>query len=346
MALLKGVGEFFGLDIGTSAVKVVQLSPAGGKWGLKYYGYASVDPKVAASDSDSARHQLGEIIMTVVGQSGIKTKNVAINLSSNKTFVTVIDMPITNDDELKSSVKYQLDQYIPMPMDEAKVDWALLGTSLHDPSQQEILVASTANAYAEERLELVESLGFDVIAAEPDSLAMVRSTAISNYGQAQVIVEIGDQNTNVAVVYGDAPRLVRSIPNALNTLVQAVVKNLNIQEEQARQFILKFGLMPDKLEGQIAGALDVTLDGIISEVAKSVKFFQTRYPSLPVGTVVLGGYASVIPQLDSYVASKIGIQAAASNPWQNVSVPANDQQLMSISSEFSVAVGLAQRSNS
>jgi len=346
MAIIKGVGDFFGLDIGTTAVRVVQLSPAGGgKWSLRHYGYAPIDIKTATADSAEAKHRLGEVIMTVVGQSGIKTKNVALGLSASKTFTTVVDMPTLSEAELKSTIKYRLDQFIPMSLDDAKVDWALLGPSLHDPSQQEVLLASTAVSYAEERLELVEGLGFDVIAAEPDPLAMIRSVATPGYKDAQVLVDIGEQSINVAIVYGGVPRLVRTIPNGIETLVHAAVQNLNIQEEQARQFILKFGLAADKLEGQVVQALESTLDGLTSELAKSIKFFQTRYPTLNVASVLLAGYASTVPQLDQYLANKVGIQTAIGNPWQNVSMPSQDQNLAAVAAEFSVAVGLAQRGN-
>ena len=346
MAILKGVGDFFGLEISSAAVRAVQLAPTGqGRWTLRHYGYAPIDIKTATADSTESRHKLGEVIMTVVGQSGIKTKNVAINMPSNKSFITVVDVQATNEAELKGTIKYQLDQFIPMSADEAKVDWSLLGQSLHDPSQQEVLIASTTNAYAEERLEMIEGLGFEVVAAEPDAIAMIRSVRNPGAKDAQVIVDIGEQSINVAMTYGDMPRLVRTIPNGLSTLVHAAVQNLSIQEDQARQFILKFGLAPDKLEGQVVRALDSTLDGYISEVSKSIKFFQTRYPSLAVGSVLLSGYAASIPQLDQYFANKLGIQAMVANPWQAVSVPSNDPQFAAVASEFAVAVGLAQRSN-
>lgn len=343
MAIIKGVGEFFGLDIGTTAVRAVQLAQNGsGGWTLRHYGYATIDLKTATADSAEARHRLGEVIMTVVGQSGIRTKNVAIGLPSSKTFVTVVDMPSASQEELKSTLKYQMDQYIPMDVDEAKVDWALLGQSLHDPSQQEVLIASTPNSYAEERLELIESLGFDVIAAEPESLAMIRSVLPPNTTDAKVIVDIGEQSINVAITYGDVPRLVRTIPNGLETLVNAATNNLNIKQDQARQFILKFGLAPDKLEGQIVHALTNTLDGIASELSKSIKFFQNRYPSLKISSVLLVGYASMVPQLNQYLSDKLGIQTVVASPWQRVATP-NDQQFAAVSAEFAVAVGLAQR---
>lgn len=346
MAIIKGVGDFFGLDIGTTAVRAVQLTPTGqDQWALKYYGYAPLDIKTATGDSAEAKRRLGEVIMTVVGQSGIKTKNVAIGLPSSKTFVTVVDMPALSEAELKGTIKYQIDQYIPMSLNDAKVDWAVLGQSLHDPSQQEVLLASTQIAYSEERLEFIENLGFDVIAAEPDPIAMIRSVLPAGARDGQVIIDIGESSTNVAIAYGDVPRLVRTIPNGLSTLVRAAVQNLSIQDDQARQFILKFGLSKDKLEGQVARALEATLDGFVSEVTKSVKFFETRYPSTPVGAILLSGYAATVPGLGEYMAEKTHIQTSVANPWARVTIPANDQKLASISAEFTTAVGLAQRRN-
>jgi type IV pilus assembly protein PilM len=346
MAIIKGVGDFFALDIGMTAVRVVQLSNTGvDKWTLRHYGYAPIDIKTATGDSAEARHRLGEVIMTVVGQSGIKTKNVAIGLPSSKTFVTVVDMPMLSEVELKGTIKYQIDQYIPMSLDDAKVDWAILGQSLHDPSQQEVLLASTAASYSEERLEFVESLGFEVIAAEPDPLAMIRSLLPPGAKDAQVIIDIGEASTNVAVTFADMPRLVRTIPNGLSTLVRAAVQNLSIEEDQARQFILKFGLAQDKLEGQVARALESTLEGFVSEVTKSIKFFQTRYPSVAIGGVLLTGYASTVPGLGEYISAKTALNAVVADPWRKVSIPSGDQKLLSISSEFATVVGLAERSN-
>ena len=346
MAIIKGVGDFFGLDIGTTAIRVVQLMPTGpDKWALKHYGYAPIDVKTATADSAEAKRRLGEVIMTVVGQSGIKTKNVAIGLPSNKTFITVVDMPMLSEAELKGTIKYQIDQYIPMSMDDAKVDWVALGQSLHDPSQQEVLLASTASSYSEERLDLVEGLGFDVIAAEPDPIAMIRSLLPAGTRDAQVIIDIGDSSTNVAITYGDVPRLVRTIPNGLSTLVRTAVQNLSIEDEQARQFILKFGLTPDKLEGQVARALESTLDGFASEVTKSIKFFQTRYPSVQIGGILLSGYASTVPGLGQYLGEATKMSTTVANPWQKVSTPAGDQKLAEVTAEFAIAVGLAQRGN-
>jgi type IV pilus assembly protein PilM len=347
MALLKGLGDFFALDIGTNAVRVVQLSPSGSDgWTLQHYGYAPVDEKITSSDSAEGMRRLGEVIMTAVGQSGIKKKNVAIGLPSSKTFTTVIDVPIMSAAELKSTIKYQTDQYIPMPMDEAKVDWALLGQSLHDPKQQEVLLASTANAYAEERLEFIEGLGFNVIAAEPDPIAMVRSLLPDGIQDARLIIDMGERATDLAITFGDSPRLVRNIPTGLRSLVKTAAQNLNVQDDQARQFILKFGLAPDRLEGQVYRAVENTLDNFATELVKSIKFFQTRYPNTPVGGILLSGFSAIIPQFGEYITAKTGVASSIANPWQKVRVAQSDQQqLGSVASEFATVIGLAQRRN-
>lgn len=342
---IHGVGDFFALDIGTNAVRVVQLSPSGAdSWNLVHFGYAPLDEKISMAASQEARQRLGEVIMTAVGQSGIKTKNVVLGLSSSKTFNTVIEVPVMPENELRNTIKYQVDQYIPMAVNEAKVDWALLGTSLHDPKMQEVLIASTANSYAEERLEFIESLGLNVIAAEPDPLAMIRSLLPPNVPDARLIINVGEQSTDLAITFGDTPRLIRTIPTGLQTLVKAAVQNLNVQEDQARQFILKFGLAPDRLEGQVFRAVESTLDNFITELTKSIKFFQTRYPNTPVGSIMLSGFASVIPGFGEYVSSKTGTPTAMANPWQQVRVSQEDQQkLLSVATEFATVIGLAQR---
>jgi len=342
-----GVGDYFALDIGTNAVRVVQLSSAGpDAWNLVHFGYAPLDEKTSSSSSPEALRKLGEVIMTAVGQSGIKTKNVIIGLPSNKTFTTVIEMPIMPENELRNTIKYQVDQFIPMAVTEAKVDWAVLGTSLHDQKMQEILIASTSNAFAEERLEFIENLGLNVIGAEPTQLAMVRSLLPSGILDARLIIDVGEQSTDLAITFGDNPRLVRTVPTGVQSLIKAAVQNLNVQEDQARQFILKFGLAPDRLEGQVYRAIEGTLENFATELTKSIKFFQTRYPNTPVGGILLAGYGSVVPGFGEYVSSKTGVPSSMANPWQKVRVTqADQQQLTTVASEFAAAIGLAQRVN-
>lgn len=340
------VGDFFALDIGTTAIRIVQLARSGDVWNLVKYATVPIDMRIANSDAPEDQKKLAEVITAAIGQSGVRSRNVVIGIPSSRMFATVIELPDMPHGELASTIKYQAEQYIPMSLDEAKIDWALIGKSPKDATKNEVLLASVANSFSEQRLDLIEGLGLNVLAIEPDSLALCRSLLPAGIQDGRLIIDFGDFASDVVMTLGDGPRLIRSIPTGFQTLVKAAAQNLNIQEQQATQFILKFGLQPDKLEGQILRSLESTMDQYTAELTKSVKFFQTKYPSTPVGGILLSGYAATIPGFSAYVTEKVGIPAQSATPWQRVRVASSDQaSLQPISAQLAVAVGLAQREN-
>lgn len=345
MKLIKGMGDYFSLDIGTQSIRVVQLGAIGeNRWKMEHVGYSALDAQIIASDSPEGRKKLTSAIMATVAQAGIRTKNVVVGLPSSKTFTTVIEVPMMSDAELKSTLKYQADQYIPMPLDDAKVDWAKLGPSPRDAKKQEVLLASTAQTYVEGLVEMIDSAGFNVIAAEPDPIAIIRSLLPAKAEGSHVMLDVGEQSTDIAVTVGGRPVLVRTLPMGLKTMVGAIVQNLNIKEEQASQFILKFGLAQDRLEGQVYRAVENTLDNFASEIAKSIKFFQNKYTTETSIEVHLSGYAGVIPQFKEFIATKTTLPTDIVSPWRNVDMSEADRQkIHSTEYEFATAVGLAQR---
>lgn len=344
MKLFSAVGDYFALDIGTTAVRVVQLSGHGGNWTLQQYGMVPVDIKVSTSDAPEDRRKLNEVITTAIGQSGITTHNVIVGIPSNKIFATVIELPNMPASELATTIKYQAEQYIPMNVADAKYDWGILGKSPKDPNKNEILLASVSNKFVETRLDQLEAMGLNVLAIEPDSIALTRSLLPGNISDARVIMEVGDFATDIVVAYGDAPRLVRSIPTGFQTLVKAVSQNLNVDMAQAGQFLAKFGAQKDKLEGRIYRSIESNLEQFATEAVKSLKFFQTKYPDVPIGSMILSNYGSTVPGLIEYLSAQLGLRAEHGNPWQRVNISSQDQQkLQQFSAQFSVAIGLAQR---
>ena len=118
MKLIKPVGDFFALDIGTTAIRIVQLSKSGDAWNLTRYASVPVDIRISNSDSPDDQKKLGELITTAIGQSGVRTKDVVLGIPSSRMFATVIELPDMSHQELESTIKYQADQYVPMSRDE------------------------------------------------------------------------------------------------------------------------------------------------------------------------------------------------------------------------------------
>jgi type IV pilus assembly protein PilM len=347
MSLLHGVGDFFALDIGTNSIRLIQLSgDAERGWALEKYAYVPIDPKIALDNSTVGKRKLAETILGAKEQAGITTKNVALGLPARKTYTSIIEVPNAPKSEVGKTLKYEADQYILMAVEEAKVDFAVLGVSPNDPMKAEILISSTAKEYAEERMEEVESLGLNVIAQEPEPIAMTRALAPVGMTDGRMLIDLGEKSTDLVVIYQGAPRLVRSIPGGLSHFVETVADTLNVRQDQARQFILKFGLAQDKLEGQVFKALDSSLETFAMELTKSVRFFQTKYVGAQVGGIILSGFAGVIPFIAEYMEVKTNIPTIQGNPWQYVRVTSEQQQaLLPVASEFAVAIGLAERSN-
>lgn len=340
---LLGTSDFFALDIGTTAVRAVQLR-GGSQKSLAKYGSMPVDIKISQSDSAEDKRKLGDAVSKLLSQAKISTKDVVVGIPSNRMFATVVDFPKLSNSELKKTIEYQADTHVPMSKEEAKIDWAILGDSPSGADKTEVLIASVSNKYAEGRLEMLESLGLNVVAIEPDALALSRSLLKHDLQGANLILDIGAQATDLVVVLNQSPRLIRSIPTGGEAFVKAAVQNLNIDEKQATQFVYKFGLNADKMEGQVARAIESTVDSIVTEVQKSIKFFTTRYAGVNIEKIVVSGGASTLPGFPLHVANKLGVQVEIGNAWQNVSYPqSKHNDLIALSNHFAVAVGLAER---
>ncbi len=344
MSLLTGVGDFFGLDIGTSAVRLVQLHGTGPIKSLVKFAEVPISDQLVLSDAKADHQKLAQVIHDMLSKAQIATKNVAVNIPSQKVFTAVVDLDHLAPAELSKSIRFQADSLIPTPLAESKIDWALLGDSPKDKTKVEVLLTSVSNSFVEARLDMLESIGLNIIAFEPDNLAIVRALVPGENTGTQMIVDIGALNTDMVIALNGAPRLTRSIPSGTRAFVNAAVQNLNIEAAQAEQFVFKFGLGKDKLEGQIYQAIIGTVDILISEVDKSIKFFTTRYPEAKIDRIIVTGGASTLPEFPNYLANKSGLSVEIGNSWRNVAFSADRQnELLSVSNHFAVAAGLAER---
>ncbi len=347
MDLLHGVGDFFSLDIGTNSMRIVQLvGNVRNGWSLSKYAYIPIDPRLVLDSSELGRKRFGEAIMGAVNQAGVKTKNVAVGIPANKTFTSIVETDTLPEKELVKAFKYEIDKYVPMAINDAKADYIVLGASPNDPNKTEILVSSVSKEYAETMMETIERTGLNIIAMEPEPLAMARSLAIPGAVDAEMIVDFGEKSTDLVIVFKGQPRLVRSIPGGFGMITKILANGLDVREDQARQFILKFGLARDKVEGQVFNVLSSSLDTYASELTKSVRFFQTKYLNGKVDNIILTGYAVMIPLFAEYIEASTGIPTIKGNPWQSVrTTPEQQTALSSVASEFAVAIGLSERTN-
>lgn len=344
MSMLSGVSEFFGLDIGSTAIRLVELRGSGPQKTLVKYAYVPIDAKLAMSDSKADQQRLAAAISDLVAQSRVATRNVAVGLPSLRVFTTVADIDKVPANEMGKAIHYQADSLIPTPVEESKIDWALLGDSPKEPNKSEILLSSVPTNFIEQRLDMLEEIGLNVIAFEPDNLALTRALVPADVIAPQVIIDIGRKNTDIVITMAGAPRLTRAIPTGSEAIIRAASQNLSIDEKQAEQFVFKFGVSKDKLEGQVYQAIIGTIETITGEIDKSIKFFQSRYLDNKLDRLIVTGGASFIPELPLFIANKFALNVEIGNAWRNVAYASERQnEMAALSNQFGVAAGLAER---
>ena len=344
MSILSGVSDFFGLDIGTSALRVVLLNGTGPIKTLGTYASVPVDPKIAMSDAKADQLKLMQTLKDLLAEAHITTPNVAVGIPSQRVFTTVVDIDRLSPAELAKTIRYQADALIPTPLAESKLDWAQIGDSPADKAKVEVLLSSVANDFIENRLDLLESIGLRVIAFEPENLALARAIVTPDATLPQMVLDIGSKTTDLVIVMNGGPRLTRSIPTGSDAIIKSAMQNLSIDQKQAEQFVFKFGLSKDKLEGQIYHAIIGTVDILTTEIEKSIKFFQTRYTGQKLDRITVTGGASALSEFPLHIANKFGVNVEIGNAWRNISFPAERQnELLAISNHFGVAAGLAER---
>lgn len=344
MSLVSGVSDFFGLDIGTTAVRLVQLKGNTPLKALAKYAFIPVDGKLTMSDSKADQQKVAQTIRDLIAEAHVTTPNVAVGLPSQKVFTTVVDIERLSPAELAKTIQYQADSLIPTPLSESKIDWGLLGDSPKDKTKVEILLSSVTNEFVESRLDMLESIGLNVIAFEPDNLALARALISAEATLPQMVLDIGNKSTDLVIALNGAPRLTRAIPTGSDAIIRSAMQNLSVEASQAEQFVFKFGLSKDKLEGQIYQAIIGTVDLLVSEIDKSIKFFQSRYGDTKLDRIIVTGGASSLPEFPVYIANKFGINVEIGSAWRNISFPAERQnELLAVSNHFGVAAGLAER---
>lgn len=344
MSLLSGVSDFFGLDLGTTAVRIVQLKGHGPNKQLLHYAAAPIESTVAVSDANADQQKVIQTVRNLIASSQISTRNVAVGIPSHKVFTTVVDIDRLSPGELAKTIQLQADSLIPTPLAESKLDWAVIGDSPKDKTKQEVLLTSVTNDFIEKQLDVLESIGLNVIAFEPDNLALARALVAPEITTPQVVLDVGHKTTDLVITMNGAPRLTRSIPTGTEAILRSATQNLSIDQKQAEQFVFKFGLSQNKLEGQIYQSIIGTVDIIVNEIDKSLKFFRARYVGATLDRIVVTGTAATMPEFPLYIANKTGLKVEIGNAWRNVAYPKSQQnELLATSSSFSVAAGLAER---
>ncbi len=333
-----------GIDIGSKTIKIVELVPAGNVWKLNgsgVIGYQGVPPDQAKDERDLA--SIAQVIKKLHTEARISSKDVSISLPEPLVFTRTIKFPPLTDQEIASAVKWEAEQYVPIPINEAIVQHQIIERRQNiTPPEVLVLLVAAPRKLVETYVKAVQLAGLNVVGVETELMSLTRGLAPIN--QTVLIADFGAKSTDIAIAKNGQLSFSRSIPTAGEAFTRAVAQTLGIELQQAEEYKRTYGLEGAQLEGKIKGALDPVFNIVIDEIKKAIHFYQSEEKGDMPKTIILSGGTSGMPQALPLISKAIGIEVIIGNPFSRISV---DQQALKTIAPYaplySIAVGLALR---
>lgn len=336
---------FFGLDIGTSSIKVVQLVKDGKLNKLAAIGSATTPLRGLASESELDHRTMAEIIKKLVQDSKITSDSVVTALPEAQVFTRVIEMPALSDQEVASAIKWEAEQYIPLPLSEVTLDYQIL----HMPKEKtpeakmDVLLVASPTILINKYLRVLEMAELSPLALETEIIAISR-TLVGNVSNSPttILINIGASTTDIAIVQEGLIIFTRSIATGGTALTRAIATELGLEMTQAEEYKKSYGLDKSRLQGKIVLALKPIFDVIVNEIKRALNFYSSRWPSMPIKRVVLTGGTARLPGIVIYLAESLGLEVQICDPWFSIT---KDERIAQILTEeaptYAAAVGLA-----
>lgn len=334
-----------GLDIGSHSIKLIEMTKDGDKAILHAAGTIATPPKSLVSNLTADHEALANAIKVLVKQTGCRSRDSHIALPESQVFTRVIEVPHLSERELASAIRWEAEQYIPLPLEQVNIDFSILRDIKETGTQNmEVLLVASPKILIEKYLSILELSGLNPVGAETEIIASSRALCRSASTVRNVmIVSLGAQTTDLAILRTGVLAFTRSISAGGEALSRALVQGLDFNLLQAEEFKKTYGVEKDKLEGKIVSAVKPIMDTIVSEVKRAMAYFQEKHQEEQVETILLSGGTAKLPGMVTYFAEAIGTEVQIGNPWLGIQREPRFAVLDNEGPTFTVAVGLALR---
>jgi type IV pilus assembly protein PilM len=339
-----------GLDIGSSAVKAVELKPVGKSFRVAAFATEPLPPDSIVDGAIIDSGAVADAIRRLFEVNGIKTKDVAASLSGNAVIVKKINLPVMTEAELSESIYWEAEQYIPFDIQDVNLDYQILdaGTDANSKGTMEVLLVAAKKEKIADYTGVIAQAGRVPIVVDVDAFALQNAYEV-NYsaaaGEVVVLLNAGASAINVNVVSGGLSLFTRDISMGGNAYTDAVQKELGLAFEAAEQ--AKRG---EPTEGatfeEVRPVLHAMTENVLLEIQKTFDFFKATAASERIDRILLSGGGSLVDGFAEALEERFGTPVERFDPFKNVTFDAQKLGVLdpdAISPTAAVAVGLALR---
>ena len=339
-----------GLDIGSSAVKAVELRAAGKVYKVAAFGSEPIPPDSIVDGAIIDGAAVADAIRRLFDSRGIKTKDVAASLSGNAVIVKKITLPVMTEAELAESIYWEAEQYIPFDIQDVNLDYQILdaGDGPGGKGTMDVLLVAAKKEKIADYTGVIAQAGRTAVVVDVDAFALQNAYEV-NYGidpgAVVVLLNAGASATNINILQGDQSVFTRDISIGGNAYTEALQKELNLPFDQADQ--LKRGQHADGVTFEDARpVLRAVSENVMLEIQKTFDFFKATAASDRIDRIVVSGGASRAEGFSDMLAERFEAPVEPFDPFKRVGFDTKKFQVDSaaaIAPTAAVAVGLALR---
>ena len=339
-----------GVDIGSSAVKAVEMK-VGGKGGEEFQllniGLEPLPPEAIVDGAIMDSGAVIDAITNLFQDNRIKTMDVATGVSGNAVIVKKISLPQMSDEELAESIHWEAEQYIPFDIQDVSLDYEVVEGGGSGGNMDVLLVAVKKDKISEYTSAITQA-GRNPLVVDVDVFALqncYEANYVPDPGRVVALLNIGASIMNINVVRSGSSIFNRDIAVGGNQFTDAIQKELNLSFEQAEA--LKRG---ESVEGaspdSLHPILQVVSENIAAEIQRTFDFFRATSQEDRVDQIYLSGGTAKVHGLRDLLASRLDAPVELLNPFLNVRYSEKDFDpafLDEIAPSAAIAVGLAVR---
>lgn len=347
-----GRRSYIGVDIGTTSIKIVELTEAGGKPTLKNYGVLEsyghlerLNNAIQTSTLKMLDRETGELLNTLLKHLKISTTDAVASLPSFSAFTALLDVPAMTPQETAQAMQYQARAFVPLPISEVSIDWLPVGEYEDNKGvkHQQIFLISVPNEQIRKYQRIFKAAGLTLKALEIECLSLARILTTGD-PTSTLIVDIGSCSTAVAVAEKGMLKYNVQTDWAGGSLTRTIASGLGINVRRAEELKKQKGLLGTGGEYDISTLMMPLLDAILSEVKRVKDNYEKNYRGKVERIILSGGGANLLG-IEKYVADQFGLPTVKADPFSSKIVypPEVKPLVKEIGPPFAVALGLGIR---
>ncbi len=338
-----------GLDIGSSAIKLVELKQRKGEFSLQRVGIETLSPEAIVDGSIMDSSLVVDAIHRLNAETGVKSSSFATSVSGHSVIIKKIQLPAVPPEELAESIQWEAEQYVPFDINDVRLDYVVLSEGQPGRDNMEVLLVAVKRDKVNDYISVISQSGKSAVLVDVDAFA-VQNAYEANYDldplKVVALVNMGAGVTNINIMARGASVFWRDISFGGNQFTEALQREFNLSFDQAER--LKKGEQVDRYtSADAAPILDSVSAEMASEIRKTFDFYGATSSEGAVDELMLSGGCALTSNLAQVLRDRFGVATELMNPLRRIHYRESDfpaDWVKNVGPMLAVAVGLAVRS--